>query len=117
MIEIDFDVATDEKIEIAVVVIIQKSGASAEVRPVFPIGMIGQSRRRCDIDKAPASFAVASIMVKDVGFAVASYEDVGKAVVVDVANGYALATADMSQSNLGGHIPKPAAPEVLVQLA
>src|SRR5439155_15233757 len=97
MIDVDFDVAAHEEIEIAVVVEIQESGTSAEIRPVFPVRMSGQSRRGGDVHEPPASLAVADIMVKDIGLAVASQEDIGIAVVVDITNGNALAAVHVPQ--------------------
>src|SRR5438105_6418663 len=94
MSQIDMDIATHEQVQVAVVVVIQKGGAGTEVRPRMPIGMVRQTGAGGNIDKAPASLAVAHVMVEDVRLAVAGDEQVGKAVVVDVANRHAHTAAD-----------------------
>src|SRR5262249_39781903 len=64
-------IAAHKEIEPAIVVVIEKSGARAEIRPGLPIGVLGNPRLSGDIDKSAAAVSVADIVIQNVGLAVA----------------------------------------------
>jgi hypothetical protein len=115
-VKVDFDVATDEEIKITVVIEVQESSAGAEIRPIFPIGMIAEARCLSDVDKPSAALAVAHIVIKHVGLPVAGQEKVGKAVIIDVADSDAEPAANVVEAGLGGDIPESPAAQVLEEL-
>ena len=113
VIEIDLNITAYEEIEKAVVIEIQKSSTGAEIEPVFPIGMRIHARLGSDVLESPASFAVADIVKENIRLAIAGEKKIGKAVVVDVADGDALPAADVSEADFVGDITEPAAAQIL----
>ena len=114
---VNFDIAADEKVETAVVVVIQESRAGAVIRPLAPVGMIEQAGPGRDVFKPAAALAIGQVAIEHVRLAEAGQEQRRVAAVVDVADGNALAAADVGQADLAGYIAELAASQILVKLA
>ncbi len=113
ILEIDVNVAADEKVQPAVIVVVEKGRARAEVGSIVPIRMIAQPGSRSNILESPAAFPVADIVVQNVGLSVTSEKKIGPAVIVNVANGHSHPATHVTEAYLLRDIAKMSVAEIL----
>src|SRR5229473_300021 len=68
--QIDENITANKKIQSAVIVVVQKSGAGAEIRPFVPVRVVRQPGAGGDVFESPAAFAVFDIVIEDIGLSV-----------------------------------------------